>query len=136
MHARLFGTLEYLASQSFTKIQKLAWRPTFLSGKVIINHLYSDLCYKFCQRGFRIGAEPETWTLIQFGTNYFLFLMGQAIANVHIGIWIFPKNLSFQNYKKRNFQLKVRIVNFKSHSIQWGNLNSKVYFSLALVHVK
>ena len=93
----------YLVSQSLTKIQKLAWRPTFLSGKVIIKHLDSDLCYKFCQRGFRIGVEPETWTLIQFGTNYFLFLMGQAIANVHIGIWIFPKNLSFQNYKKEIF---------------------------------
>lgn len=51
---------------------------------------YSDLCYKFCQRGFRIGVEPETWTLIQFGTNYFLFLMGQAIANVHIALVYCP----------------------------------------------
>lgn len=54
-----------------------------------ISH-YADLCHKFCQRGFRIGEEPETWTLIQFGTNYLLFLIGQALANVHIALVYCP----------------------------------------------
>ena len=47
---------------------------------------YSDLCYHFCQRGFRIGGEAEYWTLTQFGTNYLIFLVGQAVVNVHLAL--------------------------------------------------
>lgn len=51
---------------------------------------YGDLCYAFCRRGFRIGEEAETWTLIEFGSNYLLFLCGQAFANVHIALIYCP----------------------------------------------
>ena len=51
---------------------------------------YSDLCYNFCQRGFRIGNEAEYWTLTQFGTNYLIFLVGQAVVNVHLALVYCP----------------------------------------------
>ena len=33
-----------------------------------------------------LGDEPETWTMVQFGTNYLIYLLGQAIANIHIAL--------------------------------------------------
>ncbi len=51
---------------------------------------YSDLCYNFSKRGFRIGDYPASMTMFQFGTNYFIFIIGQAIANIHIALIYCP----------------------------------------------
>ena len=67
----------------------LFWLLFMVLGWTRINK-YGELCYKFCQRGFLIGEEPEFWTLIQFGSNYLIFLMGQALANLHIALVYCP----------------------------------------------
>ena len=66
-------------------IMVAAWLIFLILSWTRINR-YGELCLSFCKRGFRIGDDPESWTMIQFGTNYAIFVIGQAIVNIHIAL--------------------------------------------------
>ena len=67
----------------------LAWFVALLLGWTRI-HFLADLCYCFCQRGFRIDSNPEITVIVQFLINYFIYFIGQTIVNIYIALAYCP----------------------------------------------
>jgi len=66
-------------------IQLLAWMTAIILGWINVSQV-SYLCESFCKRGFRIESQPEARVILEFLLNYFIFGVGQTIANCHVAM--------------------------------------------------